>query len=74
MDYRTFVTYNIFGGVLWVFSTTLLGYSVGRAIPEIDKYLHLVIAIVVVLSLIPAFYEWRKARRENQRISRDTAL
>ena len=70
MDYRTFVTYNVLGGILWVFSTTLLGYSVGRAIPEIDKYLHLVIAIVVVLSLIPAFLEWRKVRRENQQVSR----
>ena len=74
MDYRTFVTYNIFGGVLWVFSTTLLGYSVGRAIPEIDKYLHVVIAIVVFLSLLPALFEWRKHRRESQAASRDIGL
>src|ERR1041385_4914646 len=32
MNYRKFVTYNIVGGALWVLSTTLLGYTVGRAI------------------------------------------
>jgi membrane-associated protein len=63
MNYRKFVTFNIFGGALWVLSTTLLGYSVGRAIPNIEKYLHLVIAVVVILSLIPAAFEWWKIRR-----------
>lgn len=64
MDYKTFVTYNIFGGTLWVFSTTLLGYTVGRAIPEIDKYLHIVIAVVIVLSLLPAVIEYYKHRKQ----------
>ena len=63
MNYRKFVSFNIFGGALWVLSTTLLGYTVGRAIPNIEKYLHLVIAVVVILSLIPAVYEWWKIRR-----------
>ena len=62
MNYRHFVTYNVLGGVLWVFSTTLLGYFVGQLIgPErIDRYLHLVIVIVIFLSLLPAYFEWRK--------------
>lgn len=63
MQYRQFVTYNVLGGVLWVFSTTLLGYSVGRVIPNIEQYLHLVIGVVVFLSLLPAFFEWRKHRK-----------
>ena len=67
MNYRTFVTYNILGGIFWVLSTTLLGYTLGRAIPEIDQYLHLVIAIVVFLSLLPAFFEWRKHKKASAR-------
>ncbi|MBI4473645.1 MAG: VTT domain-containing protein [Acidobacteria bacterium] len=63
MKYRTFVTYNILGGIFWVFSTTLLGYSLGRVIPDIDRYLHLVIAIVVFLSLLPGIYEWWKHKK-----------
>ena len=62
MRYRGFVVYNIIGGTLWVFSTTLLGYGVGRVIPNIDKYLHLVIGVVIFLSLIPVFLEWNKHR------------
>jgi len=62
MRYRSFVTYNIVGGTLWVFSTVLLGYGVGSAIPNIDKYLHLVIGVVIALSLIPVVLEWYKHR------------
>jgi len=64
MNYRTFVTYNIVGGVVWVLSTTLTGYFLGRAIPHIDRYLHLIIAIVVFLSILPILREWRRERRK----------
>ena len=66
MNYRKFVTYNVAGGILWVFSTTLLGYALGSMIPEIDRYLHLVIAIVVFLSILPSFFEWRKHRKKKR--------
>ena len=62
MSYRTFVTYNVIGGLLWVLSTSLLGYTVGSLIPNISRYLHFVILVVVVLSLLPAVYEWYKHR------------
>ena len=35
----------------------LLGYFLGSAIPNVDKHMHIVIAIVVVLSLLPAIIE-----------------
>jgi membrane-associated protein len=63
MNYRRFVTYNILGGLLWVLSTTLLGFIFGRTIPNIEQNLHLVIAIVVFLSLLPAIIEWRRHRK-----------
>jgi membrane-associated protein len=71
MNYRTFVTYNIVGGIIWVLSTTLTGYFLGRAIPHIDRYLHLVIAIVVFLSILPILREWRRERRK-ERVSHPT--
>jgi membrane-associated protein len=64
MRYRSFVVFNIIGGTLWVFSTTLLGYGVGSMIPNVDKYLHLVIAVVIFLSLIPVMLEWYKHRTQ----------
>jgi membrane-associated protein len=63
MNYRRFVTYNILGGLLWVLSTTLLGFVFGRTIPNIEQNLHTVIAIVVFLSILPALIEWWKHKK-----------
>ncbi len=64
MDYRKFVTFNVAGGIGWVFSMVLAGYTLGSVIPNIDKYLHYVIAIVVFLSILPAIVEWLRVRRK----------
>jgi len=53
MRYRRFVFYNVFGGIGWVVSMTSLGYLLGRAVPDIDRHIHIVIAIVIFLSLLP---------------------
>ncbi len=63
MNYQRFVTYNILGGLLWVLSTTLLGYTFGRTIPNIEQNLHLVIVIVVFVSLLPGIFEWWRHRK-----------
>lgn len=64
MSYRKFAIYNIVGGVAWVGSMTLLGYFLGTTIPNIDKHIHLVIAVVVFLSILPGIIEFIKERRK----------
>ncbi len=54
MEYRRFLAYNVVGGVGWVFLTALGGYFLGQMVPNIHDHLHKVIAIVIVLSLLPA--------------------
>jgi membrane-associated protein len=66
MNYHKFVTYNIVGGILWVWSCVLLGYFLGRAIPNLDKYIHYVIAIVIFLSILPGIIEFWKAHRRKK--------
>jgi len=63
MRYRRFVTYNVVGGVLWVWSMLLTGYFLSAAIPNIDRHIHLVIAIVVFLSILPGLIELLRSRR-----------
>jgi len=63
MSYPTFATYNVLGGLLWVFSMVLGGYALGSVVPNIDKYIHVVIGVVVFLSLLPPVYEWWHERR-----------
>lgn len=55
MNYRRFVSFNIFGGIGWVLSMTLLGYTLGRAYPPITKHIDQVIIAIIVVSLMPAF-------------------
>ncbi len=63
MRYRTFLTFNVLGGIGWACSMTLTGFFLGRSIPHIDRQIHWVILIVITLSLLPLVREWRLARR-----------
>ncbi|MBI2467825.1 MAG: VTT domain-containing protein [Candidatus Rokubacteria bacterium] len=62
MAYRRFLFYNVFGGIGWVVSLTWTGYLLGQQIPNINQHIHLVVAVVVVLSVMPIVVEWWKAR------------
>ncbi len=63
MAYRRFLFYNVAGGSGWVISMTGAGYLLGRMIPNIDKYIHVVVIIVIVLSVIPIGLEILRERR-----------
>ncbi|MBI4371388.1 MAG: VTT domain-containing protein [Elusimicrobia bacterium] len=63
MDYATFVFYNVAGGLLWVLSTVLGGYFLAALVPNIERRIHEVIVVVVILSLLPGAWEWRRHRR-----------
>ena len=65
MTRRTFISFNVFGAFIWVFGVTLAGYFLADAIGDsIDTYLYPLIAAIIILSLIPPFLEWRKAKRQ----------
>jgi membrane-associated protein len=64
MPRRVFLTYNVIGAALWAVGVTMLGYVLGDVIgDDIDTYLLPLVALIVAISLIPPFLEWRKARR-----------
>ena len=63
MEYRRFIFYNVAGGIGWVTSMTWAGYVLGRAIPNLGSYIHLVVGIVIVLSVIPIVIEILRERR-----------
>ena len=64
MNYKKFLSFNIFGGVLWVASMLLLGYFLGQLVPNIDKNIDKVIIIVIFVSLIPLIVEYFRQRRK----------
>src|SRR5688572_6967699 len=64
MDYRIFTLYNVIGGTAWIWSMLFTGYFLGRYVPGIDKYIELVIIVVIFLSILPGIIAWWKERRK----------
>ena len=64
MSYRRFVSYNVIGGVLWVAGMLSVGYFLGRSVPNIEKHLHLVVAVVIVISFLPLVNELLQSRKK----------
>jgi len=62
MPYGKYLGYDIFGGIFWVGAMILGGYTLGRSVPNIGKYIHYVIAVVVLVSILPAVIGVLKSR------------
>lgn len=69
MRYSRYLIFDIFGGCLWVCGMILIGYTLGKKIPDIQSRIHWVIAAVIVLSLIPAAVEALRMRRRDKHAS-----
>jgi membrane-associated protein len=62
MTYRRFAAFNVIGAILWINSMTLTGYFLGRAVPDIESRVHIVVAIVIFLSILPGITAWLRSR------------
>jgi membrane-associated protein len=69
MQYSRFAFYNVIGGIGWVVSMTSIGYLLGKTIPDIDRYIHVVIALVIGLSLIPGIIAFVRSNRRARKLS-----
>ncbi len=61
---RMFTVWQVIGGLVWSLGLTMAGYELGSKIPNIDQYLLPIVALVVVISLIPAAIEVLRRRRK----------
>jgi len=48
--------------LIWAIGLTLAGYALGSRIPNIDKYLLPIVALIIVVSLVPVALEVRRSR------------
>ena len=66
MKHSTFMIYNIIGGFLWVTIVTFIGYFFGNSKIVKDNF-EIAIFAVVVISLLPAFYEYIRHKRNKKK-------
>jgi membrane-associated protein len=72
MRYRTFISFNVIGGLLWTQGIILLGYFLGN-VDWIHEHLELAILGIVALSIVPIVVEALRARAETRRGAPDGA-
>lgn len=68
MSYRTFIVYNIIGALLWAVGVTLLGYFLGRTVPNADKYLLPIIVLILLTSIFPSVVHVMRDKKSRDRI------
>ncbi len=69
MRYRTFLTWNVLGGLLWAVGLTWLGWWLGGTIPHMDRYIVYIVLFIITLTSIPPLWEYLKYRRDQKRKS-----
>src|SRR6266576_2030397 len=64
MPYSSYVAFDLCGGIFWVATMILAGYTLGRSVPNIGARIHYVIAVVIVVSVLPAVISIYRSRHK----------
>jgi membrane-associated protein len=65
MNYRRFLSFNVFGGIGWVFSMVMLGFSLSHIFPNLNKQIDKVIIVIIFVSLLPGAISWFTNRKKS---------
>ena len=63
MSYKHFIAYNVIGGFAWVTMFLFGGFLFGN-IPFVKENFHYVVVVIVLISVVPIFWEGAKRRRK----------
>jgi membrane-associated protein len=64
MNYRRFLSFNVFGGLGWVLSMSMLCFSLGKVYPPITKQIDKVVILIIFVSLIPGAVSYLANRKK----------
>ncbi len=65
MDYRTYTTYSVIGGLLWGAGVTILGFSLGN-VAFVADHIELILIGIVAVSIIPIAIELLRQRSKSR--------
>ena len=63
MNYGKFLTFNILGGIAWGVSLPLLGFYLGKLIPDVEKYIVVIVLGIIAVSLIGPFIHLQRSKK-----------
>ncbi|WSU67751.1 VTT domain-containing protein [Streptomyces sp. NBC_01102] len=66
MNYRSFITYNIIGGILWGVGVTVLGAALGK-IAFVHENIEMILILIVLISVVPIVIEYLRARSRGKK-------
>lgn len=66
MHYPSFLFFNLLGSLLWAAGLPAAGYFLGANIPDIDKYLLPIIALIIFFSVLPGLIHFFRASPERE--------
>ena len=67
MTYFHFALYNVTGAILWVSTFCFGGYFFGST-EVVKRHFHYIIVAIIIISVLPAVFEFIKAKRENKKV------
>ncbi len=67
MNYSYFLFYNVIGAVAWVVIGVYAGYFFGE-LPFVKNNFTAVIMVIIIVSLLPAVFEFWKVRKQKQSV------
>ena len=60
VKFKKFFIYSFVGAIFWAIGMTVVGFYLGRAIPQAEKYLTPIILSIIFISILPSIYEYLK--------------
>ncbi|GAA3039850.1 DedA family protein [Streptomyces glomeratus] len=70
MKYRSFLIFNVIGGVLWGAGVTLLGSWLGN-VPFVKNNIEAILILIVLVSVVPIAIEFLRARSKARKAPAD---
>ncbi len=66
MNYRSFITYNVVGAILWGVGVTVLGALLGK-IDFVHEHIEMILILIVLISVVPIVIEVLRARSQGKK-------
>lgn len=67
MKYSSFLFFNLLGALIWAAGIPLIGFYLGRVIPNIDRYIIPIVIFIILLSVSPSLVHLARHRADREK-------